>query len=490
MKKTWQMVAVGLTIGIFAVAQSTAPKPTLERVWGGNANDTMNGMVLDSVGNAITAGISRSFVDSFYGDVLISKVSPSGELLWAKNIGTKGSDSPLRCLDGDYGSSSRSIAIDREDSIYAVSESAWAGNAEPQSQVVMKLSRNGDLLWSKAWRPHWRNQMNGATTASSVTVVGNRVFVAGGGGDSGPEAQIMVSILDAVSGNLLDNLSIDPTPGSNDRAFSIVANPTGSLVYLGGWNGRTARGQIIRFSVASDKLNLDWVREVPQETRGSTICDMDMDAAGNIYGASDVKGTQTYLELFKFDPNGKVIWGKSYNAGTRNDRSNTRVLRVIGNAVYLGGRVGYQENTQADSFFGDSVVLRYSLDGKLEQEMYHFTGTNSQVVAMDHTMGIGVFQGRLYVAGWIFPGAANLVGEWRNPNDYKFPHPDTSLSLQTSDPLPVVKTLRISAPQKNGDEIGLKMTDVTAKIEIGTPKTQSDKGRSTQHYLFTFDLPK
>jgi hypothetical protein len=477
-----------VSLGVLAFAQS-APKPSLERVWGGNAADTLNGLVVDSKGNLITVGDSKSFADTFYGDLLVTKLSPNGDLLWAKNIGTPGLDSPLRYLDGENGSTSRAIAIDSQDSLYLVARSAWKINAEPTTQVVVKLSENGDVLWSKAWRPHWRNQANGATAGSSLAVVGNRVFVAGGGGDAGDEAQILVSILDATTGNQLDALTIDPTPGSNDRVYGLVVSPNGASLYLGGWNGRTARGQILKLNVSSDKLELVWAKEVPQEVRGSTIADLDLDASGNLYAASDVHGTQTYLELFKFSPDGQIIWGQRYNAGVRNDRNNARVVRVIGNKVYLGGRVGYQENTQADYQFGDSVVLVYNLDGKLEREMYHFTGTNRDVLAMDHAMGIATFGNRLYVAGWIFPAAANVAGEWRDPNNYKFAHESSPVpaSVQTN-PIDNVKTLRITGvAQKTGEEIGLKSSDVKARIELGTPKEMSSKTRSTQFYLFAFD---
>ncbi len=490
MKKILQTTALAIGLSVFAFAQNSTPKPSLERVWGGNSSDVLNGLVVDANGNAITVGVSKSFVDTYYGDLLVSKVSPSGELLWAKSIGTPGLDSPMRYIDGDHGATSRSIAIDSTGSVYIVARAAWKINAEPPTQIVVKLSSNGEMLWSKAWRPHWKNQANGATNASSLTVVGNRVFVAGGGGDAGDEAQILVSIFDTNNGNQLDALTIDPTPGSNDRVYSIVANATGTSLYLGGWNGRTARGQILKLSVIQDKLEFNWAKEIPQETRGSTISDLDMDANGNLYAASDVHGTQTYLEIFKLDPNGKILWGQRYNAGVRNDRNNARIVRVIGNSVYLGGRIGYQENTQADYQFGDSVLLKYNLDGKLEQEMYYFTGTQKEVLAMDHNMGIAAYGNKLYLAGWIFPAVANVTGEWRDPNNYKFPHESTSVpaSLQSSEPMAGVKTLRLSAPQKNGAEIGLEITDVKAKIEIGTPKEMSLKTRSTEHYLFVFDL--
>ncbi len=489
MKKIIQTTTLAIGLCIFAFAQTTTLKPSLERVWGGNSSDVLNGLALDSSGNALTVGVSKSFVDSYYGDLLVSKLSPTGELLWAKNIGTPGLDSPMRYIDGDHGATSRAIATDAQNSVYVVARAAWKINAEPQTQIVVKLSANGEILWSKAWRPHWKNQANGTTNASSVTVVGNRVYVAGGGGDAGDEAQILVSILDANNGNQLDALTIDPTPGSNDRVFSLVANPAGTTIYLGGWNGRTGRGQILKLGVANDKLEFLWAKEMPQETRGSTISDLDLDANGNLYAASDVHGTQTYLELFKLDPNGKVLWGRRYNAGVRNDRNNARVVRVIGDKVYLGGRVGFQEYTQADYQFGDSALLQYNFDGKLERELFHFTGTQQDVVAMDHTMGIAAYGNRLYVAGWIYPLGTNVVGEWRDPSNYKFPHESTNLaaSAQSSEPILGVKTLRLTAPQKSGEEIGLVSTDVKERIEIGTAKEMSSKNRNTQHYLFGFD---
>lgn len=481
--------------GLPALAQTAiAPlQPTLARVFGGPQDDVLSSMVVDPSGAAYFVGETKSFFDKTYNDVLVTKVNPDGALAWARTYGTPDDDRAKAYIDGKHGASARMAALGPDGSLYVAMGSMAKGRREPWAAVLFKVTPAGELAWSKVWRPGWDNMAKFQATGSTVAVAGNRVYLAGmtGGGQTSEEGLVFLASFDAASGEQKAIVAFDPSPGSNDRVFSVHAD--GKSVVLAGWNGKTNRGQITRFSVEGDALKLDWSKAVPLASTGSTLCDVDRDGAGNLYLAADIHGTGTFVQVIKLGPDGAFKWSRRYNAGASNDKNNTRTLRVIGDKLVVGGRVGLMgTQTHADRQFGDSLLLTFDLEGKLLSEHYHFTGTAQDVVAMDGVTSVGAVGNKLYVAGYLWPYGKNHVGEWRDPNGYTVNHPvseDADADLLLTDVKPALVELPKTAA-RNASELGsLAWKDVTAAVSIGTPKEQTDlpHGQQTQFYLFVFD---
>lgn len=495
------MTAVMMAVSAFASplqAAEPAPKaiPPLQadlaRVFGGPQDDLLSSMVVDSKGAAYFIGETKSFIDKTYNDVLIVKLGPDGALLWARTYGTPDDDRARAYIDGKHGASARMAAIGPDGSVYVAAGSMVSGRREPWAALLFKVSPTGELSWSKVWRPGWDNMAKFQATGSTVAVAGGRVYLAGmtGAGQTSEEGQSFLASFDAATGDQKGVVAFDPYPGVNDRVFS--AHADAKSVVLAGWNGKTNRGQLTRFATEGDKLTLEWSKTIPFSSTGSTACDVDRDAQGNLYIAGDIHGTGTNIEVLKLGPDASFKWARRYNPGASNDKNNTRTVRVLGDKVVVAGRVGLMgTQTHADRNYGDSLVLTYGLDGKLLSEHYHFTGTANDVVAMDGATTIGAFGKKLYVAGYIWPYAKNHVGEWRDPNGYTVNHPaaDAPASDFTLvDVKPVVLDLG-KAAARNGSELkSLVWNDVTASVTIGTPKQQTDAahGQQTQFYLFTF----
>jgi hypothetical protein len=463
-------------------------QPTVSKVIGGKGDDWASSMAVDAAGNTVVAGQGKSFGDTFSTNMMVVKMSPAGEILWAKEFGSKaGADWSKNYIDGETGGPSRTMAMGSDGAVYVGGGAAYAGNKEPAAASLFKLSPNGDLVWSKVWKPHWQNQMTGAAQITAVTFVGGNVYATG---MTAGESQIFVAMFNAADGALKDLIAFDPAPTVNDRTFSIVADKKGANVWVGGWNGKTARGQLAKLNSDGKKLALTWVKEMPVSGRGSTICDLDLDASGNLYLAGDIHGASTWLELIKISGDGDFIWGKRYNAGGKYDRNNARIVRVIDNVVYLGGRVAYGDNTNADYFFGDSLLLSFGLDGALKNERYHFTGTQQAVLAMDHLTGIAKHGKGLVLTGWIYPYKMHVSGEWRNPNDYKFAHPIADIpagEFATPAIANVTTTNLANVAPKNGSDVGLALADIKAAMTIGSPVEMSAVPGKTQFYFMRFD---
>ena len=478
-----------------APAKAIAPlTPVVARVLGGEQDDLASSLLVAPDGATYLVGETKSFSDKTYGDLLVTKLAPDGSLAWARTFGGAADERLPAYLDGRHGGASRAAALGPDGSVYVVGRSQATGSKEPWAAVVLKVTAAGELAWSKVWRPDWANMAKNAASASAVTVAGDRVYVVGstGAGQTGEEGMVFLASYDAASGEPKGVVAVDPSPTYNDRAFSVVADAASHAVWVSGWNGKTNRGALTRFSTDGDKLALAWTRRVPLANTGSTVCDLDRDAQGNLYLAADVHGASNWIELAKLTADGGFVWARRYNAGATGDVNNTRTVRVLGGKLVVGGRVGLGgTQTHADRKFGDSLLLVYGLDGALERELYHFTGTAQDVVAMDAVTSVGARGKTLYAAGYLWPYAQNHVGEWRDPNGYAVSHPsgDGNASDWQLDDVAGVKTLDLAKalPKAGASLTGLAWKDVTAAVGIGTPKEQSTKGHQTQLYLFAFD---
>jgi hypothetical protein len=485
----WSALALGQGKPAPAPAKAIPPlEPALARMFGGDKDDILSSMVVDPSGAAYFVGESKSFYDTTYADTLVVKLNPDGSLAWARTYGHPDTDKPPNYVDGPHGGPARMAALGPDGSLYVTTSSSVMRRRDPAASLLFKVSPAGELVWSKVWRPAWENQGRHEANGATVAVAGDRVYVAGIGGLAG--AAFLASY-DAATGEQKAVAAFDPYAGYNDRVFAALADEKG--VYLAGWNGKKNRGQLTRFSTAGDKLAVEWSKSIPQETLGSTLCDLDRDADGNLYVASDVHGASNYVQVYKLGADGSFKWGRRYNAGANNDRNNTRTVRVVGKRLFVGGRVGLQgTQTHADNKFGDSLLLAYDLDGKLLSERYHFTGTATDVVAMDAVTSIGAAGGKLYVGGYIWPYGKNHVGEWRDPNGFTVSHPsgdDPPGSFLVDDVEPALTDLGARPPKDGSEFKSLKWKDVTAAVNIGTPKEQSETehAHQTQFYLFVFD---
>ncbi len=398
---------------VFKIAPNTIPEASnfnmaFGKMLGDTEDDDNGGMVMDNSGNIYMVS---SYYNSSWSDIIVySANSSDGSIRWAKKIkGNFEDDLPEPGENGITagGASSRAIASDGTD-IYICGETKDATTAYSAVFVVKLSGTDGATIWEKFWQPDNSGTATSEALAYALDVQNGKVFVTGS-----VQGGIFLLSLDASNGNISTTSlkNVDASPTYEDKGYSVKASSDGLTVYVAGWEGENNKGILYKFSGGG--TTLDWLERIGIDY-GSRINDIDLDANGNIYLSCDIHGVHTYLEFLKLDSNGNYIWGRKLNKTS--DLNNTSMVRVMGDTLYVGGRIGLNlDNQNYDLEFGDGVILQTDLNGNLIRGDYYATGSQSSAAA-DWIKGVAIYNGNLYMAGTIYPKSSNYKGSW-----YKLP---------------------------------------------------------------------
>ncbi len=140
-----------------------------ERRIGGPRKDIAYGIDADAKGDLFVAGTSKSFSRAGDYDLYALKLSPEGKLLWGKSLGGAGKD---------YG---YDVVATQDGGAVLVGKTKSFGHGHYDAYVV-KLDRNGKVLWSKAFGGESDEEAHGVTELSDgslVIVGGTESFGAG-----------------------------------------------------------------------------------------------------------------------------------------------------------------------------------------------------------------------------------------------------------------------------------------------------------------------
>lgn len=383
---------------------------TMEKAWGTPETDDFAGAVTDNAGNMymLSASSGLSYVQKIY----LTKINlDTKNLVWSKTISSSYSNffpSPSENGYSAGGGGSRCIAIDASGDVYIAGTSTQGYN----QVFIIKLNSYGDILWQKNWEADDSGMAKGSAKAFAIDVNNNRVYVTGttGGGTSSEEAMVFLLMLDTFSGDILDNsvLGLDISASYNDRGYTVKATDNG-YVYIGGWEGETNSGMLMRFSSNGDVF--DWVKKI-NIGLGDRITDIDSDKDGNIYLACDFRGVITSLGIIKMNSQGDFVWGKKYQ-GRANDINNISCLRVINSTLYVGGRGSFEKYDLSQ--FGDGCILKMDLYGNLLSQMNYFTGEESEHNCGERIESINYYNGKIILAGESWPEYNNIAGNWYIP---------------------------------------------------------------------------
>jgi hypothetical protein len=221
---------------------------------------------------------------------------------------------------------------------------------------------------------------------------------------------VFLLMLDAWSGEVLENtcLGFDPSDTYNDRGYTVKASDDG-LVYVGGWEGATNSGLLLRFSANGDSF--DWCKKIALGT-AHRITDIDIDDNGDLYLACDFRGVSTYMGILKLNSEGDYIWGKKYQ-GEPTDRNNISCLRVINSQLFVGGRGSFEKYDLSQ--FGDGCLLKMDLSGNLISQYNYFTGDGDNQNCGERIESINFYDGRVIIAGETWPEYNHIAGHWYTP---------------------------------------------------------------------------
>ena len=380
---------------------------------GGPKTDEMvTGMVADKAGNIYFAGQVTGVKDRFAYDLFYGRIDADGSLAWAKLWA-----GPFRDYTRDpgqndeTGGSSNAIAIDDDGYIYL------AGSVSPSKQnnnfaaLILKIDpKSGETVWEKLWRPAWPSALlaKHSAEAYALDVRGGHVYVVGTTGAAVENSNALVFLLSmsAKDGALEFQRYVDPTPRSTDRGYCVRADGKGN-VYVGGLAAKVSL--LIKFTAANTPgPKVAWAKTVSTGW-GSNINCLDVDAEGSVYASVDRRGATTHLSFLKLSPEGELLWGKTYDGGS-NKNNNCACLKVVGDALFVGGRTG---QSWYDAQMGDAKLIKVAAkDGKELWSAFYFTGKGPDELGEHRVKGIALSGKTIHLLGQVYTGSMNGVRYW------------------------------------------------------------------------------
>jgi hypothetical protein len=387
----------------------------LSKVLGSTGTDEQaTGLAGDAQGNTYFLVQTKEVpgYDGFYYDLVIGRINADGSKGWFKIYSRSNAWewSPDPGQNDETGGSPNAIVMAADGFLY-VAGAMSAGNTNNDTAAhVMKMDpKDGKILWDKVWRPEWTDgsflDRMGAV-GYAVAVGGGRVFVTGNSGDGnaagtlGSGSSVLLLALDAADGKLLFHQDVDVAVGSNDRGHAVVADAAGANVWVGGLTN--GRGLLMKFTKTDTAApEIAWAEKLDMGT-GSNVYGLDLDG-GDVVLALDRRGATTLFSVARVSgSDGSITWAKTYDANA-GDSNNCNVVRVFGDYVYAGGRIGF---SVMDAQMGDGFVLRLKkADGTLDWAGAYYTGKSPNQIEEHRVKGIFVAGNAMYVAGQVYTGS-------------------------------------------------------------------------------------
>ncbi len=312
------------------------------RQWGTAANDSANGVAVDSAGNIFVAGQTDGAIDgqthAGQTDAFLTSFSPDGEHRWTRQWGTSANDPGM------------AVKVDTGGSIFVTGYTLGAMDGQSHlggSDIFLKrFNADGTSVWTRQWGT------NANDSGSSLAIHDNHVFVAGitrgalGGQTYAGLVDVFVMKVD-FSGDVAWTRLIG-TPG-NDYSGGVVVDETGN-VYLGGSTGQALPDQVSAgnqdpFLVRYDNNgNRIWIRQwgtATEDNAGALAF-----ASGKLFLAGTTRASMdeqpwvasTDIFLTAFTVNGEKLWTRMW--GTGSYESGSALAADSSGGVFVGGHTG------------------------------------------------------------------------------------------------------------------------------------------------------
>ena len=388
--------------------------PAFSRVYGGvDSDELLTGLAVDEAGNAYFAGNVSQVVDGFSLDIFVGRVNADGGFGWGMIYdGGFRDESRDPGQNGESGGGADAIRYHEGHVYLAGASSPTNHNSVFQGWVTKLDAETGAVAWKKAWRPAEYGSPLARHGAQfyGMQVTDGTVYLTGTSGADlqGSEAFVVVVGLDIADGSVRFQKAFEVHPTLNDRGYSLAVDDSGGAYVVGNGNGRAF---VMRVEDLAGDASVAWIQRV-ELGLGGNINSVDVDDAGNLYLSCDIRGATTYFTGVSLAPDGALRWGKQY-AASGNDQNNTHVVRVHGDSVYFGGRIGLSE---FDTQMGDGLLLKLATDDGSERwSMFHYTGKGPEELAEHRVKGVGIAGDSLWVAGQVYTGNHNglrYAGYW------------------------------------------------------------------------------
>jgi hypothetical protein len=318
----------------------------------GNAGYTIsaNDISLDSAGNVYTTGVFFNTADfnpainpadtfkltaSGSSDIYISKLTNTGDFVWAKKMGGSGADAPVAMVadpGGNVYTTGSFKATADFDPGTAITNLTATGYADV---FLSKLDASGNMVWAKAFLAEGPVSAFNRVVAAAIAVdTAGNVYSTGNFGGS----------IDFDPGGTVNNLT---STGSNDQY-----------------------GYISKLDAAG---NFVWAKK-----RKGISYDLVLDAAGNNYTTGMFTGLNDFdpgagtvnlaaaggsdIFVTSLNSNGDFVSVKGFG-GTSYDKGYAIVVEPSGKNIYTVGSFAAYEGGQADFDPGPASVVLVSGSG-------------------------------------------------------------------------------------------------------------------------------
>ncbi len=381
------------------------------------ASALVGAMVAEADGTVYLNLNANEWSDRFAENVALARLRPDGTLAWLKEWNESYEQlSPDPGQNAESGGAPESMVLGADGFLYVVGQRSQSSSNSLFQAFVLKVAKaDGGLVWAKGLT-RGKTAVPG-TAAQSLkayavdATLEDRVVVTGQVADS---QGLLLFALKKEDGSLLWAKEIDVYAGAVERGYSIVVNAAGDA-YVGGLGSGT--GLLLKVTgVNGTSPAIDWVQEVAVGV-GANLPSLALDAAGNPYAALDLRGAASRFAAARFTPAGAVSWAKVWEPANNDPLDNAHVVRVSGEQVLVGGRVGFKP---FDLAYGDGMVVSLaSATGAWRWGGLYYTGKGDG--AVEHRVkGVAVAGDSLFVLQQGHPAVGNAdrnSGYWYQTND-------------------------------------------------------------------------
>lgn len=240
-------------------------------------------------------------------DWRINAYSDAGSLLWTATY-----DDPSHGSDV-----AKAVATDSLNDVVVVGTEFQSGLSEGIDWRVIEFDSSGAILWSQAYDgPDHAND-----AANAVAVDGADNVIVAGTEDmtgSGQGVDWRVNKYDRY-GHLTWSRSYNDPNNADDGAYGVAVDRAGNAVVVG-YEDRTALGHSIDWRVIKydPDGNVLWTRSYNGRTNGGDVASaVAIDGSGNAFVTGWVSRTDTgslVAHTIEYDPAGDAIWSEDYQS--------------------------------------------------------------------------------------------------------------------------------------------------------------------------------
>ncbi|HBH18955.1 MAG TPA: hypothetical protein DDX14_08500, partial [Cyanobacteria bacterium UBA9579] len=252
------------------------------------------GMAMDPDGNMYLSGYGNNWALSNY-DALITKISPSGTILWMKRVGH--SNTTLDELG-------KKITVDHTGDIYVVGSTDTAG---VDDMFVIKMNTNGNVIWQRKIASTYNNDDIGYDVAVDND---KNVYIAGMTHNG---SYSNLAILKLNSGGNVEWGKAIGVAGQYADALGITVDTNGDIYAI----GRYYTNATNNMDIALIKLNSSGTLLMQKVINsGSNSYDLGTDVKvknNNIYIAARSVFYGWDFTAIKLDSSGNVTWARRIN---------------------------------------------------------------------------------------------------------------------------------------------------------------------------------